>query len=475
MLYTIEVNPIDFSLIDEVKKLPANTTSVVFKASIMADGKYYTLQNKSTYEIAEAFKNLPKTVRKVDCRNNGLGNLNFFALKHIFSALSCSITHFNLRSNQLNTTLKHQNRGDLSLLESLPPSITTLDLSNNDFEADFLQYALIYLHRNVINLNLSHNELGYEGIIKILDWLKPKSVKQLDLTYNDLNIPTDTQWISLWENLPPSLEQLVLGHEPLRTITCSIKQENDKPILSHLKHLEAVNVNPFRQFDLTKWIPCLPQNLISLSLRDSLDDNASLQTLFEVLPQGLQVLSIESNDLRNYSSYELEMAFSRINQNIIEINLNYTNIFYERSGKKVQQIFSSLQQLKTIHLNGFEYLSAKDIQQLDNVFPNLQTLHLDEMTLKKLNDEELKALRQAFSHVPNIVITASPSSTADARDKHAMGNLARQYGFKTSVASLVALTSFFIASHKIKTVDQKGQKLLTSGMDELVEGIKSNL
>ncbi|OCH98654.1 hypothetical protein A8135_11260 [Legionella jamestowniensis] len=159
-------------------------------------------------------------------------------------------------------------------------------------------------------------------------------------------------------------------------------------------------------------------------------------------------------------------------------NLRCTGIFYNKSGTELQKIFSPLQQVRILHLNGFETFSSKDIKQLRGVFPNLQTLYLDESDLELfgVDKEQLDALHQAFSHVPNVIITPSASSSINTNDKRAMANLTRKYGFKASVASFIDFTAFFIASRpQIKTVDDKNRKLLTSEMDELVESIKSSL
>ncbi|WED42934.1 hypothetical protein [Legionella cardiaca] len=366
---------------------------------------------------------------------------------------------------------------DKTLLENLPISINTLNLNWNNLTAESLQGALIYLNRNVINLNLSYNELGYVGVIQALDWLKPKSVKHLNLTYNQLIIDTDSEWINLWNKLPPSIERLLLGHEPLKSITSTVG-DNNKPNLSTLKYLEVINVNPFNQLNLTVWISCLPQNLIGLNLDRNLThlDAVSLQKLFERLPQSLRLLSLENNMmLGDYSANELEMAFSKLPQNIIELNLRNTGI-YKKPGQELKKIFSPLNRLQVLHLNDLERLSAEDIKQLNGSFPNLQTLYIDHPTLQKLNSEKLKELQQVFSHVPNVIIKTFPNLGINSNDKHAMVNLAITFGFKKPVPTLVDLTSFFIASRpKIKTMDSHGKKLLPSHMDELVEGIKNSL
>ncbi|WED42935.1 hypothetical protein [Legionella cardiaca] len=82
MQYTIEVSPTQF-LFTQIEKLPEDATSVVFKATWTNERKY-SLQDKSAAEVHEAFKNLPKTVRKIDCRNNGLGHFHPFHLKLFF-------------------------------------------------------------------------------------------------------------------------------------------------------------------------------------------------------------------------------------------------------------------------------------------------------------------------------------------------------------------------------------------------------
>jgi Ran GTPase-activating protein (RanGAP) involved in mRNA processing and transport len=184
--------------------------------------------------LIESLKKIPDSVRSINLSNNFISR-NIFNLEETLAALPQKLTSLNLSAGVLNAIrldvnglpMDKKTIGNIiaQAFLKLPPTIQSLDLSNNgfDYPIDYdLSAVFKNLPRDISFLEFSNNNLGFdparareEGLGKLLAAaLKalPPSLKTLDLSENNLNYLTADILPDLKDSLP-HIKTLWLSYE----------------------------------------------------------------------------------------------------------------------------------------------------------------------------------------------------------------------------------------------------------------------
>jgi hypothetical protein len=174
----------------------------------------HNLKNKSPSQIIQLLQALPRTLTSLDLSFNDLGFKSAAESVQIFQTLPRALTSLDLSCNNLN----YKSTAELvQIFQMLPRTLTSLDLSYNILgskSAAVLVQIFQVLPQTLTSLNLSHNNLGYKSAAEFVQifQLLPRTLTSLNLSLNNLSSKSAAELVQIFQALPSTLSSIYQFH-----------------------------------------------------------------------------------------------------------------------------------------------------------------------------------------------------------------------------------------------------------------------
>ena len=394
-----------YSLITFFCKLPSHLTAIHFRDPSPSGSYVMHLTH-----LTQAIPYLPKTVTTLDLSDYHLGDLSAKKLSILYMAIPQTVSVLNLSDNRLfSRSLRHFSNPEETLsclpktlikldlrdnnaqhltykrlndlLRRLPKNLKILNFSNNSsFSYSSKELAQLFssLPHSLTELTLSHSELQALTAIQLQSLLSglPASVNHLDLSTNELYRKTGTELATVFSHLPNTLTSLSLRQNSL------FQQKNDQLV-------EAFNALPETVTSLD-----LSQNNLNQKVDESL-----ARTLLGL--NYITTLNLAGNDLYKKTENELIQFLNPIANQLTSLDLR-DNSLHEKTGQELAAIFARFSQLTSLNIshNHLEDKAETElIQALKGLPKTLKSLYLQPNSQYHQNSLELASASQALNHV----------------------------------------------------------------------------
>jgi Ran GTPase-activating protein (RanGAP) involved in mRNA processing and transport len=356
----------------------------------------------SPEEILSALKTVkPGSIDMLDLSVLHLGALTGTTLLEIFKAIPEGVRCLNLSANELSTfRLRPHELGNRHLtpdgwikmnaeylarvFQSIPKTVTTIDLSDNDFGKMAIDYLIGItgsISTSVTTLNLSSNDLGKDSYERLSSLFKamPKGLHSLNLSGNDLSRLSQKLSLAL-RDLPQGLTSLDLS-------------------LNHLDHLKPDDVaSAFHAIH-----EGVNQLVLSMNFRQMRGEFFSkFPKILSSLSVGVNSLDLSSNQLSvtiHFTGERLGVALSRLAPSVVSLDLssNHLDTCSPKVLAKILSQLSSTVMYLDLGMNLFGGMPDDALKEiLTAIPPNVKVLSLRGSQLNKLSQEQLHSALAAL-------------------------------------------------------------------------------
>ena len=328
--------------------------------------------------LGKTLASLPPTVTSLDLSSNEFYRKSGNELATIFRGTS--LNTLNLSDNDFYKKTKEELA---AFFVSLPQSLQELDISDNKFgrtTGDYLSMIFANLARNITRLNLSSNELYKLSGIDLSKALAslPPTVTILNLSKNELCNKTKDELIAIFSNLNPSIKVLDLSLNRLFTMECAELIEVFQSIASSIKVLKLKLTFPYKGLAYTS-------------------------AVLSHFPTTIEALDLSDNKLSYLKDSELSQVLNALPSTIERIDLS-TNSLYVKGGRCLKEAFSKLPaRLNTLKLcnNNLATLSLLELEEaFSSLLPTITCLDLSDNGFENLPTAQLNKI---LSFIPYTV------------------------------------------------------------------------
>ena len=318
------------------------------------------------------------TLNTIILDSNKLGNVGTAKLEALFDNLNViNLTELSLAWNKLGSN------NSLKIINSklvIYPSLKKLNLSHNELSNNYQELAMLFANLNQItSLNLSSNNLG--EINEKVDYLfNDHNLEVLDLSNNELG--NSIEVFNFMMQQMKSIKELNLSCNQLNLLGANLN-------FSNCTFLEILKLSD-NDFSLIK-----PQNFNNL-IRYLATSNT------------LKELELDNTNLQSLMAYDLNNLFDGLiaNHNLIALNLAENNLSLFQSLLKLRDL---LKQNKLINLGlndtSLGHLNLNNYQYLIDglvASSNLKGLNISYNDLQKLNVTQFFKLSQVLKNCCNL-------------------------------------------------------------------------
>ncbi|MFA6301939.1 MAG: hypothetical protein WC627_02260 [Legionella sp.] len=318
----------------------------------------------------------------------------------IFQAIPKSITTLNLNDNNLGSlgTQKTEHEFDIIIqtVKKLPSHIKSLNLSCNQFNslaADQFQALLEALPVTITSVDLSDNQLFNRwNVVFALSQPLPKNLGSIGLNWEDFRFLNQVQISNL-----------------LNTVDCLKLTPCYASDISRLDTTEAVSV-----------LKQIGEHIRTLDLSENYMDDKHLTIILKHCPEGIIALNLSKNNLYSHRS-TLEQFFHAIPDSIRTLDLSDNGFFrvpIENSIKALKAIHKNVTFLN-LSSNGLENHSVTDFAKLaQNIPEGVELLNLSSNGLSSLSEADLLLrLINLPSQVKTVIIDSQIIDLANLKIK----------------------------------------------------------
>lgn len=244
---------------------------------------------------------------------------------------------------------------------------------------------------------------------------------------------------------------------------------------------------------MLKAFPLIPHQVELLSLSGSFGSypagisDEELELIKEALatiPPNVKSLVMRLGWPYSCNSKQLPDILSAVPASITTLDIGLDRIFLKLKQSETEDIDELAEEayqmlaaipatvrILNLSTNHLQELNINILERLKGVLGQVETLYLSETELKAMTVEQRKAVSEIFPNVKNVILTKRiPQDIFFDEivepDVRKGANLARTYGFKTEVQSLLTTTAFFVQKNPEKVELDKTQ--LPEELNELV-------
>lgn len=434
-----------------IQSLPKNLIHLILSGN--------SLSRFPASDLAIIFSYLPKTLMTIDLSNNEFINMSIHDFNMVLSGLPPGVKKISLGEKSLTTqslsrfkeqlafsipkTIKsiHLTMSSMSdciqLLDCLPDTIHTLDLSGNDLYSrtpDELSVVLSHLKPNINSLVLNDNSLSCLTIqaLKIIFYSLPKTVAAISLLNNGFDRLLHTQLNELLDGFPDlslSLEtrQLGIRNDGALTLHPSRPQYGFfKPIgaIRHQKVSAGILLNLAHLMSQKRLNPQIMCIIASLMVeRTSLPHIQQLVGKIDAMSSLIPTKSLGkiTNTTTRECQDNIETRIKRLSPGDTTLNLSHCGLNHINQDIVLKAIFRSIpKKIHSLNLrsNGFSLTDAHRtifINALAGLESNIKYINLSQ---NGFECEDAQGLTELFSKLPSTVewISLSNESPASPSD-----------------------------------------------------------
>jgi Ran GTPase-activating protein (RanGAP) involved in mRNA processing and transport len=318
--------------------------------------------------LGNMFLSLSPKINTLSISHNQLGSQNELKIAEMLQGLSTNIKSIDLSSNEL--TKYYHSKTLHRLFSTMPNHITTVNLSDNDFNALLTDKSAVI------------DTTDYDGNWR--DFIKrcPRDMQILDLSdYSRADFDHEDA-INILKACPPSLLSIDLSDNELGSLPSD---------------------------DLLNLVLSISRNVTSLTLKNNQLYQQSAKHLIEVfvnLPESITYLNLSHNQLSRYPEQEIYEIVHTIPAHIKTLNLT-GNEFEYLNNNLFNEICKILSREKKIilHFNDYHYYHPLQREALAEAFDgfsaNVIAVNLAE---NHLNDEMLSFLAETCYEKKNTLL-----------------------------------------------------------------------
>lgn len=332
--------------LNSIKHLPVGTTTVYLSP----------FPEISDDDIKSKLSELPSTVWHVSFPLGGLGRKSGIGIKIILSGLPPSVTHVDLSYNDFGSFVKAP---ELKIgFSGLRDTVTHLDLDNNCFglmTPEELEESFSELSNSVVNISFRENMVTSQSKERLQHWFLrlPRFIVTIDLSRISLvtvlkpedeeekldnllsGLPPELKYINLEANgldklTGQKLKQLLSGL-PINTqyvgLRFSLNEAHD--ILKVKDWVEGLLSERIHHFDLSRCFMCRRPG--------------EMQQIMEVLAlsKNIAFINLSHNELGMHSFIEI-LQFLRSIPSFMTVNLSFNQLLKNRSEEECKAILATV-------------------------------------------------------------------------------------------------------------------------------------
>lgn len=299
--------------------------------------------------------------------------------------------------------------GKICSLEAIPANLKVLKLAENNLGKLPLE-KLISIFKNLPKsleaLDLSDNNFSLAIISKVFVLL-PANLKSLNLSGNNLRLATaqDSQCLENFKLLPCNLEILNIANNTISDYTPEqfLKLIKNIPCSLLKLDLSLNSISRLSYQTVIRALQHLPKKITVLDLGFNVlssYSNQDLLKIFAALPKNIFFLYIAGNELDRLSFIEMQNLIEALPKKLESLDLGHNNLS-KFSAQKLQAILKSLpKSLNYLDLSGNNF-SRYPVKELSEIFTNLpDNLHILLLTFNGLDKYNNDELIEIFASLP---------------------------------------------------------------------------